>query len=72
MPDFQLSATQRATLDALCRRIVPAAYAAPGDDSAPLDLAAAVEQRLREGDPVVARRIATVLAGRVAARHQAG
>lgn len=53
-----LSASQRDTLDALCRRIVPAAY----DGSvANVDLTAAVEAQLSASDPTVRRQLALLL-----------
>ena len=59
MAGFRLLDPQRRTLDALCRRIVPAAYTPA--DGAPMDVAAAVERRLADGDPAVARQVATLL-----------
>lgn len=59
MPDFRLSAGQRRALDALCRRIAPAAYDETADGA--VDLAAAVEERLAAGDPILARQLATLL-----------
>jgi choline dehydrogenase-like flavoprotein len=61
IPDFALTAAQRRALDALCRRIVPAAYPGAAHDAVPLDLAGAVETRLAGGDPLLARQIATLL-----------
>ena len=49
---------QRKTLDALCRRIVPAAFA---HDGASVDLPAAVEARLVGGDPDLRSKFATLL-----------
>jgi choline dehydrogenase-like flavoprotein len=56
MAGFRLLDPQRRTLDALCRRIIPAAYVLAGSD-----VAAAVERRLAGGDPVVAAQVATLL-----------
>ncbi len=53
-----LSVSQRDTLDALCRRIVPAAYEAP---VANIDLTAAVEAQLSASDPTVQRQLALLL-----------
>ena len=54
----QLGASQRQTLGALCRCMVPAAYNGPG---ARLDLTAAVEEQLHNADPVVRRQLALLL-----------
>ena len=56
MAGFRLLDSQRRALDALCRRIVPAAYS---DAGARVDVAESVERRLASGDPVVARQVAT-------------
>ena len=53
-----LTLAQHSTLDALCRRIVPAAYA---PDGPPIDLAAAVVARLENGDPVLRGQVALLL-----------
>lgn len=53
-----LTASQRVTLDALCRRIVPAAYAA---HAISVDLPAAVEARLASGDAGLRAQVATLL-----------
>lgn len=58
MTQIFLTGPQRQTLDALCRRIVPAAY----DPAAPVvELGAAVEARLAEGDPALRRQVALLL-----------
>lgn len=49
---------QRETLEALCRRIVPAAY---DDPAGRLDLTAAVEAQLSVSDPTVQRQLALLL-----------
>jgi choline dehydrogenase-like flavoprotein len=49
---------QRAALDALCRRIVPVAFA---PDAPRVELAAAVESRLASGDPALAAQVGTLL-----------
>ena len=54
-----LTPRQRTTLDSLCRRIVPDAYS-PRDGPG-IDLAARVEERLANGDPTLARQVATLL-----------
>jgi choline dehydrogenase-like flavoprotein len=52
----ELSAAARRTLDALCRRLAPAAYEPDAPDTAPFDLAAAVEARVaRQGDATLPR-----------------
>ena len=57
----RLSPAARRTLDALCRTIVPAAYAPDWAAGRPFDLAAAVEQRLDVGDPSLLRRVDAAL-----------
>lgn len=52
------SPRQRKTLDALCRRIVPAAFA---DNTPPIELAAEVESRLANGDKVLCDKFALLL-----------
>jgi choline dehydrogenase-like flavoprotein len=59
MADFRLSAARRRALDALCRRIAPTAY--DGDAAERIDLAAAVEERLALGDPILSGQIAALL-----------
>jgi choline dehydrogenase-like flavoprotein len=59
MADFRLSAARRRALDALCRRIAPSAY--DGAATERVDLAAAVEERLAAGDPILAAQVATLL-----------
>ena len=54
-----LTGGQRATLDALCRRIVPAAFAA---HASPIDLPALVESRLAAADDELQRQVRTLLA----------
>ncbi len=49
---------RRATLEALCRRIVPAAYVPDGPR---VDLAASVITRLTDGDPALLRDVAMLL-----------
>lgn len=58
MAGFRLLDSQRRALEALCRRIIPAAYEG---DAPRIDVASAVERRLADGDPFVARQIATLL-----------
>jgi choline dehydrogenase-like flavoprotein len=53
-----LTPTQRATLDALCRRMVPVAYVATAPAT---DLATLVWARLEDGDPVLRDQVATLL-----------
>jgi choline dehydrogenase-like flavoprotein len=53
-----LTGSQRDTLDALCRRIVPAAYELPGPR---VDLTAAVEAQLTAADRTVQRQMALLL-----------
>ena len=55
---LRLTSLQRATLDALCRRIVPAAYEQPHRGIA---LDAMVAERLSGGDPVLHRQVALLL-----------
>ena len=52
------TARQRSTLDALCRRIVPAAFAHVGSG---IDLPAAVEERLVSGDTALRNKFAILL-----------
>jgi hypothetical protein len=58
MSDVRLSAARRRALDALCRRIAPSAF--DGDAAERADLAAAVEERLAMGDPILAGQSATL------------
>ncbi|MDF1504863.1 gluconate 2-dehydrogenase subunit 3 family protein, partial [Roseisolibacter sp. H3M3-2] len=61
MPEFRLSAGQRRALDALCRRIVPAAHETDAADDGRAGLAAAAEARLAANDQVTARVMATLM-----------
>ena len=53
-----LTPRQRETLEALCRRIVPAAFHSSGQ---PTDLPSAVEARLAADDPALRRQVALLL-----------
>lgn len=58
VPTATLTPRQRAALDALCRRILPAAY---GPDRPIPDLASEVGARIARADPDTRRRLAVVL-----------